>query len=346
VPSPNPLVAAIPSVTPFIAPEELERRQGKPFLARLGANESAFGPSPKAKQAAANFNPAHYGDPKSFLLREALSKHHQIPSDHILVASGIDELLALFCRAFAAPGDTAATTDGTYPTFAFAAAAAGLRLSKVPYRDHRPDLKRLAQNAKIVYLANPDNPTGALLPAAEIEAFRRQLPDGCLLLLDEAYADFVPPQDLPSFHADDPNVVRLRTFSKAHGLAGYRIGYALAHPAHIATLDKIRLHFGVNGPGQAAALAALQDQTYLAEVVRQTIEGRQRLAEIGRRAGLIPLPSSTNFVLFDTGDQTAPWLNTLLNKGIFVRRAALGGLRITVGTPEQLDLLEQALNNP
>jgi histidinol-phosphate aminotransferase len=346
VPSPNPLVAAIPSVTPFVAPEELERRRGKPFLARLGANESAFGPSPKATQAAANFNPAHYGDPKSFLLREALSKHHRIPADHILVASGIDELLALFCRAFAAPGDTAVTTEGTYPTFAFGATAAGLQLSKVPYRDHRPDLERLAQGAKIVYLANPDNPTGALLPASEIEAFRRQLPGDCLLLLDEAYADFVPPQDLPIFPPDDPNVVRLRTFSKAHGLAGCRIGYALAHPAHIATLDKIRLHFGVNGPAQAAALASLEDQTYLADVVRQTLEGRERLSEIGRRAGLTPLPSSTNFVLFDTGPQTDTWLNTLLDRGIFVRRAALGGLRITVGTPEQMDLLEQQLPSP
>ena len=349
MPSPNPLVAAIPSVTPFVAPEELERRQGKPFLARLGANESVFGPSPNARKAAAEFQPAHYGDPKSLLLRQALAVHHEISKDQIVVASGIDELLSLFCRAFAAPGETAVTTDGTYPTFAFGATGAGLHLTKVPFRDHRPDLDALAEaakTAKIVYLANPDNPTGALLPASNIEAFRRQLPDDCLLLLDEAYADFVPRNDLPAFPADDPNVVRLRTFSKAHGLAGYRVGYAIAHPDHIATLDKIRLHFGVSGPGQAAALASLADQTYLAEVVRQTIEGRNQLAEIGRRAGLVPLPSSTNFVLFDTGDQTDTWLNTLLERGVFVRRATKGGLRITVGNPEQLNVLDRALHLP
>lgn len=340
--SPTPLVAAMPAVTPFVAPEEIERRQGKPFRLRLGANESVFGPSLKARQAAAEFNPALYGDPKSFLLREALP----FPTDHLLVASGIDELLSLFCRAFAAPGDVAVTTDGTYPTFAFGAAGAGLTLKKAPYRDFRPDLTALAElakDAKIVYLANPDNPTGALLPADKVAAFRQSLPSDCLLLLDEAYADFVPPNELPAIDLDDPGVVRLRTFSKAHGLAGYRVGYAIAHPDHIATLDKIRLHFGMNGPGQAAALASLQDAEYLQAVIRHTIAGRDALAEIGLRAGLRPLPSATNFVLFDTGETTDALLENLLHQGVFVRKAATGGLRVTVGRAEQLAEFEQAL---
>jgi len=340
--SPNPLFSAMPPVTPFVAPEEIERNQGSPFRLRLGANESVFGPSPRARLAAGEFNPAHYGDPKSFLLREALP----YPSDHLIVASGIDELLSLFCRAFAAPGDVAVTTEGTYPTFAFGATGAGLTLRKAPYREFRPDLDRLAkltQGAKIVYLANPDNPTGALLPAQELAAFRQNLPNDCLLLLDEAYADFVPADDLPTFSIQDPGVVRLRTFSKAHGLAGYRVGYAIAHPDHAATLDKIRLHFGVNGPGQAAALASLADKDYLENIIRQTIAGREALADIGRRAGLRPLPSSTNFVLFDTGETTDALLENLLRQGVFVRKAATGGLRVTVGRADQLAAFEQAL---
>ena len=346
-PSPTALVSGLPPTVPFVAPEEIERRLGRPFRLRLGANESAFGPSPRALEAA-GFDVSRYGDPKAFDLRAALAARHGVALQEILVASGIDELLGLFCRAFAAPGDGVATTEGSYPTFEYAAAGVGARIERLPYRDFRPDLRALGEASrgkKIVYLANPDNPTGALLGPKEVEWFRTGLAGHCLLLLDEAYADFVPAGSLPRFRPEDPSVVRLRTFSKAHGLAGLRVGYTIAHADHVAALERIRLHFGVNGPAQAAALASLADETHLSQVVAETVAGRARLTAMGEALGWTPLPSSTNFVLFEVGGVgRAAWLvDDLARRGVFVRRAAGGGLRITVGRPSEMDELEPVL---
>ncbi len=335
---------------PFVAPEEIERRQGRPFRLRLGANESAFGPSPRALEAAAGFDAARYGDPKAFELCAALAARHGVVMASIAVASGIDELLGLFCRAFVAPGEGAVTTEGSYPTFEYAAAGVGARIERVPYRAFRPDLGALAaraRGAKIAYLANPDDPTGALADPAAVAAFRSALPEDCLLLLDEAYADFVAAGSLPRFGPDDPGVVRLRTFSKAHGLAGLRVGYAIAHPDHVAALDRIRLHFGVNGPAQAAARASLADEASLARVVEGTIAGRARLAALGAALGWTPLPSATNFVLFEVGgsDRATRLVEELAQRDVFVRRSAGGGLRITVAPSPTLDALEPLLRD-
>ncbi|RYG16872.1 pyridoxal phosphate-dependent aminotransferase, partial [bacterium] len=144
MPEPSTLVAALPPVVPFVAPEEIERTLGFRFLLRLGANESAFGPSPMASEAAKSVNPAHYGDPRSTLLRQALAERHACDPSNLIVASGIDELLSLFCRAFAGLGATALTSKGTYPTFAFGATGAGCRLIEAPYREDKPDLQALA----------------------------------------------------------------------------------------------------------------------------------------------------------------------------------------------------------
>ena len=270
-----------------------------------------------------------------------MANRHGVAPHEILVAGGIDELLLLFCRAFAAPGDAVVTTDGTYPTFAFGASGVGNAVRRVPYRDELPDLDALvkaAEGAKIAYLANPDNPTGGLLSPEDVERFARNLPRGCLLLLDEAYADFA--RDLPEIRTE--NVVRLRTFSKAHGLAGLRVGYALGHHDHLAALDKIRLHFGVNGPAQAAAQASLADEGHLATVVRETVAGRARLTEIGRRLGLSPHTSATNFVLFEVGgpQRADALVSALAQRRVFVRRSASGALRVTVGRTEDIDLFE------
>lgn len=350
-PTPIRLLVELPSLVPFVAPERLAAERGVEFTLRLGANESAFGPSPKAVAAAAEFNVAHYGDPQATALRGKLASRHGCGLDELLVASGIDELLSLFCRAFVSPGETVVTTEGTYPTFEFAARGAGAQILRVPYRDDQPDLSALAgsaQGAKIVYLANPDNPSGFAHPPTAIENFAASLPSDTLLLLDEAYADFLPAPDL-AVHLNPRSVVRLRTFSKAYGLAGMRIGYALTAAEHVAAIDKIRLHFGVNGPAQAAASVALADQSHLARVLAHTVEQRERLAAIGLICGLKPLPSSTNFVLFDAGSRARAeaLLDRLLDEGVFVRKPGLPPLdrcvRITVGTAEQIDRLEPLL---
>ncbi|RYG47146.1 aminotransferase class I/II-fold pyridoxal phosphate-dependent enzyme [bacterium] len=349
-------MAEIPSLVPFVAPEALEAKLGVRFRLRLGANESAFGPSPLALTAMRDAieRGSWYGDPQSMALRTELAAHLGVTVEHLVVTSGIDEGLALFCRAFLNPGDVAATTLGSYPTFEFGARGAGARLERAGYQNDAPDLDALhdlvrQSGAKLVYLANPDNPSGALLPAHRVESFRASLPSDCLLLLDEAYADFVPLALRPTFSPDDPGVVRFRTFSKAHGLAGLRVGYAIAAPETVAALDKIRMHFGVNAVGQAGALASLKDPGHLNRVIQETLLQRTRLAEIGTRVGVRPLPSATNFVTFATEnrEEAEGLLDRLLQRGVFIRKPGAPPLdrcvRISVGRPEELDLLEEIL---
>ncbi|MGV3615810.1 MAG: aminotransferase class I/II-fold pyridoxal phosphate-dependent enzyme [Fimbriimonas sp.] len=341
------VVEAMPSLVPFVAPETLEDQLGVRFRLRMGANESAFGPSPLALEAmrAAAGRAAWYGDPQCLQLREALAAKLGLAVAQITVGSGIDELLILLCRAYLDPGDAVVTTLGSYPTFEFAAFGAGGELVRLPYRDDAPDLSGLADaaqaaEARLVYLANPDNPSGAFHDAGEVRAFRARLPDGCLLVLDEAYADFVPEGDLPIFDGDDPSVVRLRTFSKAHGLAGARVGFAIGHPSIGRTLQKVRPHFGVNAMGQAGALASLHDREHLAAAVAATAAGRAELAAIVERLGFATRPSATNFVIFDAGSRLEAdgLLDRLLRAGVFVRKPGQPPLdrfvRVTVGTPE------------
>lgn len=343
---------------PFVAPEALEAQLGVRFRLRLGANESAFGPSPRALAAIQETSKraSSYGDPQSSALRTALAEIHGVEIKNLVVTGGIDEALSLFCRAILNPGDVAVTTLGSYPTFEFGARGAGARLERAPYRDDAPDLQALSDlawktEAKLVYLANPDNPSGAFSPDGDIQAFRASLPMSCLLLLDEAYIDFAPPEGRPRFAVDHPGVVRFRTFSKAHGMAGLRVGYAIANADWIAELDKIRMHFGVNALGQAAALASLNDPDHLAWVVDETLRQRGRLAEIGGRLGFVPLPSATNFVTFATEsrERAEALLDGLLRQGVFVRKPAAPPLdrcvRISVGQAEDLDLLAEILTS-
>jgi histidinol-phosphate aminotransferase len=258
------IVREIPATVPFLAPEAIERRSGKALTLRLGANESVFGPSPLAleamREAAAKVN--WYGDPESYDLRTTLAERHGVGIENIVIGCGVDDLLELIVRTYLEPGQAAVTSLGGYPTFAYHVAGYGGKLERVPYRDDRNDLAGLAaaahrSQARIVYLANPDNPSGSWVPAEEIGALVDALPEDCLLLLDEAYSDFAPADALPPVNVSDPHVIRARTFSKAHGMAGARIGYALATAETIAAFDKIRLHFGVNCVAQAGALAGL-----------------------------------------------------------------------------------------
>jgi histidinol-phosphate aminotransferase len=341
------VIQTLPEMVPFVAPEALEAQLGIQFRLRMGANESSFGPSPRALQAMRDAieGSAHYGDPQSVRLREALAERERIEVDEVAVASGIDDLLILLCRAYLDPGDFVVTSLGSYPTFEFAAQAAGACVERVPYREAKPDLLALAtaakrRDARVVYLANPDNPSGAFHSREGLEEFRAALPPETLLLLDEAYVDFVPVSELADFGPGDAGVVRLRTFSKAHGLAGLRIGYALGHACHRRALDKVRPHFGVNSVAQAAALASLGDREHLSSVVAATGFGRMELMDIARRAGLYARASRTNFVLLDGGnaERAAMLLQRLLQAGVFVRKPAQPPLdryiRVTVGTPD------------
>lgn len=348
VPAYSRIVASLPASVPFVAPEAIERQRGRPFALRLGANESTFGPSPKAveamRAAAARVN--YYADPESYDLRAALAAHHGVPMESLVIGSGIDDLLELVVRTFLDPGDTAVTSLGAYPTFSYHVAGFGGVLERVPYRDDRNDLDALADaahrtGARLVFLANPDNPTGSWYTAAEIAAFRAALPSDALLMLDEAYCDFAPPDAIPPLAPDDPRVIRFRTFSKAHGMAGARIGYAVAASETIRAFDKIRLHFGINGVAQAGALASLADQEYLRSVAAAVAEGREEYAALARSLGLAPLPSAANFVTMDVGgpERARTLLAALTSRDVFIRMPGAPPLdrcvRVTVGRPEE-----------
>jgi len=348
LPQPTPLVAAVPAVTPFVAPEELARRAGRASLLRLGANESSFGPSPAAI-AAMRDEIGHsnwYGDPESVELRDAIAERHGVARANVTIGSGIDDLMSLLVRTFCAPGDASLATAGTYPTWTYHVLAYGVRHETAPPTAAATiDVDALIARAhavhpNVVYVANPDNPSGAFVAASELARLRAGLPADVLLVLDEAYADFVDPAQLPP-NVLDPRTIRLRTFSKAYGLAGARAGYLIADASYVATFQKIRQHFGVNRNAQIGALAALRDDAYKTKIIAEVARGREDYAELGRRLGARTLPSATNFVCFEIGTraQAEAMVATLLELGVFVRKPYAppidGFIRVTVGTAEE-----------
>ncbi|PCJ05250.1 MAG: histidinol-phosphate aminotransferase [Rhodobacteraceae bacterium] len=353
----TPLALSLPSTVPFVGPETQERARGARFSARLGANENVFGPSPKAIAAmqAATADIWMYGDPENHDLRQALAAHHGVTPDNIMVGEGIDGLLGYLVRLLISPGDTVVTSLGAYPTFNYHVSGFGGTIHTVPYVDDHEDpaslfAKAAEVGAKIVYLANPDNPMGSWHRGEDIVAAMEHLPKGCLLLLDEAYVECAPKGTAAPVDADDPRVIRMRTFSKAYGMAGARVGYALAAPGLILAFNKVRNHFGMNRAAQAGALAALQDQHWLAHVLDQISIARSRITEIATANGLTALPSATNFVALDCksdGVFAKRVLEALSRQGIFMRMPYADPqnrcIRISCGPQNDLDAFAAAL---
>ncbi len=349
------LVRSLPATVPFVGPEAIERQRGRTFAARIGANESAFGVSPKAAAAMreAVGQVSWYGDPESFDLRQALAAKHGVAMDEICVGGGIDELLGLVVRMTVTPGTAVVTSLGAYPTFNYHVAGFGGRLVAVPYVEDREDPASLlaavtTEGAPLVYLANPDNPMGTWQEAGAVAGLIAALPPGCLLVLDEAYIEFAPEGLAPPIDTSDPRVIRMRTFSKAHGMAGARIGYAVAHRELITGLNKIRNHFGLNRIAQAGALASLGDPNFVAQVAARVEEGRQDTYALAARLGLQAIPSATNFVAIDvgSGERAKGILQALQEEDVFIRMPGVAPLdrciRVTVGTPADRALFAAA----
>lgn len=353
----TPLVSSLPSSVPFVGPETIERTTGHPFRARLGANENGFGPSPRAiaAMAAAAGEAWQYGDPTNHDLKTALAAHLGCTPENIAVGEGIDGLLGYLVRMLIEPGDTVVTSLGAYPTFNFHVTGFGGRLEMVPYAGDFEDPDALVEatllhRPKLIYLANPDNPMGSHHPASTIERMIERLPEGSLLVLDEAYIEFAPEGTAPQIDPNDPRVIRMRTFSKAHGLAGARVGYAIGAPDLIRSFDKIRNHFGMSRIGQAGALAALQDTTWASFMRRLIAASRDRIAQIARDNGLVPLASATNFVALDCGQDGAfarAVLQALADEGVFVRMPGAAPMdrciRVSCAPDTDLDTLAEAL---
>jgi len=351
------LAAALPATTPFVGPEAIERQMGRAFAARLGANEQRFGPSPLAVHAMAQAagDAWMYGDPENHDLKAALAMRHICTPAHIVLGEGVDGLLGLIVRLTVAAGDSVVTSRGTYPTFNYHVTGFGGTLHLAPYAGDASDPPALVDlarrlGAKLVYIANPDNPMGSHHSADTIRAMLDALPPHTLLILDEAYIEFAPTVTAPDIAPDDPRLIRFRSFSKAYGLAGLRLGYGICAPDLSRAFDRVRNHFGLGRIVQAGGLAALADAAHLAQVLAGSAEARARIAQIADECGLRALPSATNFTCVDLGrdgDYTRGVLANLAQSGIFIRMPAAAPqdrcLRISHGTMADLDLLADAL---
>lgn len=355
----TPLAESLPPTVPFVGPETQERARGARFIARLGANESGFGPAPSVieaieREAGLSWR---YADPENHELRGRLAAHLGLAPERVVVGEGIDGLLGLLVRLIVEPGTPVVTSLGAYPTFNFHVTGFGGRLVPVPYRDDHEDLDGLLEavkreNAPLVYLSNPDNPMGTWHEAAAITAFARALPETTMLVLDEAYGETAPSSAIPDIDtlAGMPNVLRFRTFSKAYGLAGQRIGYVFGVEETVSRFHRVRNHFGVNRLGQVAALAALEDQAWLGHAIAQIVASRDQIADIVRGHGFKPIPSATNFVTIDCGGDGArarTILDGLVSRGVFIRMPGVETLnrciRISTGPEAEIDIFEQAL---
>ncbi|GGX84661.1 histidinol-phosphate aminotransferase [Litchfieldella qijiaojingensis] len=299
---------------PFPGLKALERRLGREIPYRLGSNEGLDMPH---QALGARFGreladlARCYGDAEAMGVRSRLSERLGTPLEALLVDAGADSLMALALRAVATPGTTVVSSAGTYPTFGYFAAGQGCRIVEVDYRDSpgilAPDLDALAQaahreDARLVYLANPDNPGGHLHDDEAVTRLLKALPEDCHLLLDEAYHDFRADADSPSAGEAWSGAIRLRTFSKAHGLAGLRIGYAIAEPETIEMLHKVRIHYAVSSLAEAAAETLLDHSGETRAHVQAVIDRRQRLTHWLRGLGADVPDSATNFVAVRLSD--------------------------------------------
>ncbi len=369
---PRATVAGMAPYVPGRAAEEVRRRYGLDIVVKLASNENPFGASPRAVAAAeaALSGVNRYPDGAATALRDRLAALFALDRANVVVGNGSDEVITLLALAYLAPGDEAVLADPPYSIHRNATLIAGGVPVGVPLRarhdDH--DLPAMAaavtDRTRLLFVANPHNPTGTVVPAAALRDLLAAIPARVLVVVDEAYHDYV--DDGLRWTARDlldayPNVATLRTFSKAHGLAGLRAGYALVDPEVGATLDRIRPPFGLNLAAQAAALAALDDPAHVAHVVAANRDGRARLLDIARRHGLDAIESQANFALMRaagaagsgagtgaSGDSAA-LVEALLRRGVIVRPGenlgAPGWIRVSVGAPDDLDRFERALDD-
>lgn len=336
--------------------EEVERALNIHDAVKLASNENPLGPSPLAVEAAriALAESNRYPDGSGFYLREALAKRHEIPAEKIFLGNGSTEIIDLIARLLLRPENTGVTSFGSFPLYYIAIRAAGARLLQIPLREYRFDLDAMARDlppdARLIYLANPNNPTGTMFTADELDAFLARIPADAFVVLDEAYCDYVERADYSrslDLVRRGANLMVLRTFSKVYGLAGLRIGYGLGPSNLFTEMNKIRGPFNTSGIAQAAALAALDDAAHVRRSVDSNRAGLAQLAQGLRDLGVRPVPSVTNFIFTEFGYDTGPLTEELAKRGVIVRPMGWMGfpnaLRISVGTHGENEKFLRAL---
>ncbi len=350
----------IQQLKPYIAGktiEEVVAAYHPEKISKLASNENRLGCSEKANQAAVNCQKVimNYPDPACNLLREKIADRLGVQKEHVIAGSGSEGVMQLIIKTYFEPHQHAVTASATFIGFLVLINSRGVGLRQIPVTpDYRFDLDAIADaitpDTKMVYLANPNNPTGTYVTKAEFEQFMKRVPDDVLIIMDEAYFEFASmlPDYPNSLDYRFDNVITLRTFSKAYGLAGYRIGYGVAHPDVIATLMKVKLPFEPALPSQHAALGALDDEDFLSRTRQMVESGRERLYRFFDSHDVTYVRSASNSVMavFDDEAEAVRFTDEMLKKGVILRRLPAFGLpncvRITVGLDHEMDHFEEA----
>jgi histidinol-phosphate aminotransferase len=338
--------------------EEVQRELGLDRVVKLASNEGQFGPFPAALEAIARGAPElnRYPDGGAYRLRMALAEKHGVEFDNVAVAAGADAVVMYLSLAVLDPGDEIVCGWPSFPSYVLDAIKLGAEPKRVPLAAHRYDVERIlgeiGPRTKLVYLCNPNNPTGTMITRAEVESYFAHVPDHVLTVLDEAYFEYVDESDYPDgieehFRQGRPVLV-LRTFSKIYGLAGLRVGYGIADPEVVAAINKVKNAFDINQTAQDAALASIGNHEEIARRRSATAAGREQLREACAALGLtVAAPAVANFVYVEVGEDSRPVFDALLREGVIVRPlapfGASGAIRVTVGTEEENALFAAAL---
>ena len=344
-------------------PMRQAQRESARAMIKLASNENPFGPSPLALEAlrAAAADANLYPDIDASQLRSALASRHDLPQENIFIADGSLGILDVLARTLLGPGLNAVSSERSFISYPIVTRAAGAEYVTVPMRQHSYDLDAITaainDNTRVVFLANPNNPTGTMFDAVATANFMRRMPEHVLVVLDEAYYDFatyfsrqrgvVYTRALDYVRDGRLNIVVLRTFSKAHGLAGLRLGYACGHPELLQYFARLRNAFSVSVVAEAAGLAAIRDEAHIRRTVENNAAGAawlmERFAEVACRA----VPTSANFVYFEVDEDADTFAGRMQAEGVIVRSLVPwgipNGIRVTIGTPDQNEMFFKAL---
>jgi histidinol-phosphate aminotransferase len=346
-------IRGLPAYIPGRPIEEVEREL-KVHAIKLASNENPIGPSPKAVEAVRNAvaEANRYPDGGTHLLRHKLARQHGVAMDQIFMGLGSSEIIDLAARILLGRGKTGVTSHGSYAPFSLAIRASGADLVRVPQQDFAFDLRAIADavaanhETRVLYLANPNNPTGTAFGADELQEFLRRVPADVFVVLDEAYIHYADRADMPDsvqLFREHRNLLIMRTFSKVYGLAGLRVGYGIGDTAVLGAMNKLRTPFNLSGVGQAGALAALDDVEHVNRSVKENATERARLTKGLTELGLRPVRSHTNFIFIDIGPEAQDLSNELLHEGVIVRPLGWMGfpeaIRVSVGIASENDKL-------